>query len=181
MLYRISKGGVTLSGGEPASQAEFTSQFFKMCREKGIHTALDTCGYADWKVIENILPYVDVVLCDLKHMDPLKHEALTGVSNKLILENVRNISLFAKVPLVIRMPVIPGYNDSEKNIKDTAQFMKEVEIKEINLLPYHRMGTEKYNKLDKKYQLGDVLPPTDERLSSMKDFFESYGLSCIHY
>ncbi len=181
LLYRISKGGVTISGGEPVIQADFTLKFLKMCREKGIHTVLDTCGHAEWKIFKNILPYVDVVLYDIKHMDPLKHKELTGASNKLILENARAISSFAGIHLMLRLPIIPGCNDSEINFRDVAEFMKEIGAKEITLLPYHRLGREKYNKLDKEYKLDEILPPTDRRLSRIKDFFALYDISCLFY
>lgn len=177
LLYRNSGGGVTLSGGEPTSQPDFILHWIKRCRESGIHTVLDTCGYADWETMKKIIKNVNLVFYDIKHMDPVMHKKLTGVSNSEILKNAKLISE-EQVPIVIRIPLIPGYNDSKENLEKTADFIKKVGVKEVNLLPYHRLGIEKYKKLNKIYKLNEVLPPTDEYLQNIKEFFNSQGLLC---
>ena len=179
LFYRNSGGGVTLSGGEALTQYEFALQFFKGCREKGIHTVLDTSGYAPWKTMRGILNYTDIVYFDIKHMDPAVHKKLTGKSNKHILKNLEETVKLAKVPVIIRIPVIPGHNDSKENMEDTAKFVKKLGVKEVNLLSYHRLGMGKYTGLGRKYPLGeDIVPPSDTEMEKIKSIYESYNLCC---
>lgn len=179
LFYRNSGGGVTLSGGSPLSQPRFTLQFLKGCREKGIHTTLDTDGYAPWETLREILDYTDLVLYDIKHMNPAVHEELTGVSNEQTLMNLEASFSLNKVPIVIRIPVIPGHNDSIENAEATARFIKEVRAKEVNLLPYHRLAISKYSRLGRNYPLGeDILPPSHAEMEKIKSVYESYDLYC---
>ena len=179
LFYRNSGGGVTLSGGEPLSQYGFTLQFLKGCREKGIHTTLDTSGYAPWETLREILDSTDLVFYDIKHMNPAVHKELTGVSNEQILKNLEASLNLDKVPIIIRIPVIPGHNDSKENAEATARFVKELGAKEVNLLPYHRLATGKYTGLGRKYPLGeDILPPGDAEMEKIKSIYESYNLCC---
>jgi pyruvate formate lyase activating enzyme len=176
-FYRKSGGGVTLSGGEPMMQYRFSTAVFKACKDQGINTALDTTGYASWEHYEYILPYMDLALYDLKHMDSARSKVITGAPNELILENAGKMAA-AGAAIQIRIPVIPGYNDSEKNLRATSKFCaglgKAVTL--VQILPYHRLGLVKYERLQKKYILTDVQPPTSETMEEHKRLIESYGL-----
>ena len=138
LFYQNSGGGVTLSGGDPPLQWEFAVDLLKTCKERGFHTAIETSGYAEWSILEKVLEYTDLVLYDVKHMDPAKHREGTGKTNELILENARKAA--AKRRLWVRVPLIPGYNDSEENLKATARFAKEIGAAKVSLLPYHVWG-----------------------------------------
>jgi len=172
-FYRSSNGGVTISGGEPLVQPEFTREVLKACKERGIHTVLDTSGYGRWEDLNEILKYVDLTLYDIKHMDPLKHKAYTGVSNELILENVRRMGQ-KKMPIVIRLPIIPGINDSEKNINDLIGLIEEVSPLRVDLLPYHRLGVSKYRMLGREYGLQGLEPPNREHLNHIRNLLISH-------
>lgn len=177
LFYRNSGGGVTIGGGEPTMQHEFTCELLKQCKEKVLHTAIETCGYAEWERLEKILKYVDLVFYDIKHMDPVKHKKFTGVSNKLILENAKKILACKEIPAVIRVPVIPEYNDSEENIDATARFVSRSGGKMIELLPYHELGVHKYKQYGLKYRMKDVQPPTSKRIEKLKEIVKSYRLN----
>ena len=172
-------GGVTVSGGEALSQPEFTLALLKALKDRGYHTALDTTGFAPWAVVESVLPYVDIFLLDLKHMDSATHEAVVKVPNGLILENARKIAA-AGGKFQIRVPIIPGFNASEKNMRETAEFCVELgeSVEVVQLLPYHNLGVAKYARIgdDKVLQ---AEPPTDEFMEHMKEICESYGLKTI--
>jgi len=177
IFYEKSGGGVTLSGGDPLAQPEFSIAILKLCKDNNIHTAIETCGHAPWKTVKEVLQYVDLVLYDFKHMDPEKHKQYTGVSNNLILENVKRICHELSKPVWARIPIIPGYNDSPDNIESTAKFIKELgkSIQQVNLLPYHRLGETKFERLEKEYPFS-IEPPSEEHLTNIKKIFESYGL-----
>jgi len=164
LFYEESKGGITLSGGEPFAQFRFTKKILEECKKRYLHTAIETCGYTEWEKFKEILEFTDLIIYDLKNMDSQIHKKLTRRPNELILNNLRKISKGFKGQLLIRIPMIPGYNDSEENISSTAKFIKELEgVKDVHLLPYHRLGVSKYEKLGKKYQLPKLTPPTKER------------------
>ena len=147
-FYENSGGGVTLSGGEPTYQADFALAILQGCKERGLHTALDTCGHASWTVMEKLLEYTDLVLYDIKHMDPRKHNKGTGRSNRLILENARKIARCK--PMRVRVPVIPDFNDSFQDIRMLASFVRaELGMIPVDLLTYNKMGEAKYERLDK--------------------------------
>ena len=175
--YDKSGGGVTISGGEPMSQFEFTLAVAKQCKAEGIHVALDTTGFAPWEHFKEILPYVDLFLYDLKHMDSKRSEKLVGVPNELILDNARKIAA-AGGRFQFRFPIIPKLNDSPENVRATAEFCKEVEsaIDVVQLLPYHKMGEMKYVRLGRKYKLVNVEPPTNEFMEEQLKVFTDMGL-----
>jgi len=176
IFYQRSGGGVTLSGGEPLAQSQFAISLLKLCKEAAIHTTLDTCGYARWETVRRVLEYVDLVLYDLKHMDPVEHEKCTGVSNDLILDNARKIHELS-IPMLARVPLIPGYNDTAENIAATARFIvNELDSIKLHLLPYHRLGETKYARMEKPNKSISVQPPSDERMEEIKRVFESFGL-----
>jgi pyruvate formate lyase activating enzyme len=176
VFYLNSDGGVTLSGGEPLAQGEFVCQVLKECQEKGIHTTLDTCGYAQWDIWEEAIKYTDLVLYDIKHLDPKKHREGTGVSNELILSNARKVT--SRVRTWLRFPIIPGYNDSASHIKELSEFVTQLNAERICLLPYHAWGEQKYQRLGRNYPLRGLLVPTDEDIQNIKRIIEAHDLLC---
>lgn len=174
LFYKHSQGGVTFSGGEPLYQWEFASEVLRQCKEQGIHTALDTSGYVDWEIMNQVLEYVDLALFDIKHMDPIRHKEGTGVDNALILENA--VRTAGKVATWIRYPVITDYNDSESDIRELAEFTAKMPIEKVSLLPYHNWGEQKYQRLGKGYPLKNTPLPTDEKLQKLKEIIESYKI-----
>lgn len=176
--YRRSGGGVTLSGGESLCQPDFALAIFKACKENGINTAMESTGFAKYEVIEKILPYLDLYLMDIKHTDSKKHEQFTTKPNELILENAKKIANNVK-ELIIRVPVIPTFNDTEEEILSIARFAKSLgTVNEIHLLPYHRLGADKYTGLGRTYELSHLEPPKDEYMQKLKCVAETTGLLC---
>lgn len=173
--YKFSGGGVTFSGGEATSQPFFLYETAKKLKEKGITTCIETCGYSKWENYEKILPYMDYFFFDLKTIDETDHKKLTGVSNKLILENYEKLAK-ATCNVTVRIPIIPSLNDTDKNIDLTIEFLKRVTPGcHVSLLPYHRLGTSKYDKLDMTYQLDNLIPPSNEAMQALKQRFKSQG------
>ena len=178
IIYKHSRGGVTLSGGEPLLNPDFTGKLLQVFKEEGISVGVDTCGHVPWANIQQMLPYIDFFLWDIKHMNPEKHRKLTGVSNKLILSNARSVSE-RNIPLYIRVPVIPGYNDSEENIRATCEFAQGLSsVVELGLVPLHHLGEARYDSLNRPYPIANVPLVPDSVLQSMKQLVESYGLKC---
>ncbi len=174
--YQGSGGGVTLGGGEPTFQASFTLQFLRKCKENYIHTALDTCGYTTNSEGLEALEEADLLLFDIKGMDPEEHLRNTGVSNKRIFENLKRRNATGK-PVIIRVPLIPGYTDSDQNLKSTAQFLSELRcVERVDLLAFHEYGKVKYGQLGREYKLGSVQPISQEHLEEIKNIFDQYGL-----
>ncbi len=181
LFYRNSGGGVTLSGGEPLQQPLFSLNLLKECKERGFHTVLDTSGYAEWDTLKEIVSFVDLVLYDIKCFDSKNHLKLTGVPNEKILQNLRSLVSETDTSVIARIPVIPGYNDSEENITNTAEFLKDIGLGEVNLLPYHKLGIGKYKVVGKRYQSEKIEPPGEEHLNQLKGLVESCGLRCDTY
>lgn len=178
LFYKRSQGGMTLTGGEPFFQPEFSKNLLFLCRQSGIHTAIETCGFADWETIKDILQYADLVLFDLKHMHSEKHLEYTGASNEQILDKARKIYHDLKIPIWARVPIIPGYNDSAENIQATAEFVaKELSRSvPVHLLPYHRLGETKYERLEKEGKSLSIMSPTNEHMMDLQKIAASYGL-----
>jgi len=176
-FYRNSDGGVTLSGGEPLYQPEFSLHFMKACKERSLSTALDTCGYAPWEVLEEILAYTDLVLFDVKHLDPEMHRRGTGVENDLILENLRRMTASRQARVWIRIPLIPGYNDSEEHTRAVANAMAKMPVEKISLHAYHAWGKPKYDFLGKDYPFKGEALEDPMRLERTREILESEGLS----
>lgn len=176
-FYRRSSGGVTVGGGEPTIQHEFVEALLEKINLLYIHTAIETCGYVKWAILEKLLRYTDLVYMDIKHMDAVEHKNLTGVSNELILENARRIS--ESNPLVVRIPVAPGYNDSKENVLATARFASGLgkNFQGVELLPYHRLGAQTYAELGRKFELEHVEPPGNDHMDRLKELIESCGVS----
>jgi pyruvate formate lyase activating enzyme len=177
--YRNSKGGVTASGGEPLRQPRFVTALFERCRAAGIHTALDTCGYATREALGSVLEHTDLVLYDLKLIDDAVHTKILETSNHPILENAR-FAVGSGVPLIIRIPLVPGITEHDANIGAMVRFVEELGegVTAIHVLPYHRFGLDKYPMLDREYQLGELTPPREERIRAVVESFGVLGLDC---
>ena len=177
-FYRRSGGGVTLGGGEPLMQHRFTAELLKAAQEAYLHTALETCGHAPWTHLEAVLKHVDLLQFDLKHMDPVRHRELTGQSNELILTNLKKVlSVKAPQDVIVRIPVVPGCNDSTENIRETAEFIAELGLKHIELVPYHRLGVSKYAQYGMVYPLAGCEPAPQNRLDELRKIVKEFGLT----
>lgn len=176
IYYRRSGGGLTLSGGECLAQPEFALALLKGANEMGINTAVETTSFAAYEVIEKLLPYIDTYLMDIKHINPDKHREFTGKDNGLILENARRLAKEAK-RLIIRVPVIPTFNDTPEEIYAIASYAKEIGAGEIHLLPYHRLGTDKYKGLGREYLMGHVDLLSKEKIEELENVAKSTGLT----
>ena len=165
IFYFHSGGGFTLSGGEALSQPEFAAEVLRLSLERGIRGTAETSCCVPWRNFEQVLPYMNEIYTDIKHMDTIEHERLTGQRNELILENIRKIGERGGTKIIVRLPLIPGINDSDENMKATAEFCCGLKnLREIELLAYHRLGAETYRKLGRPVPLPYVEPPTFEKL-----------------
>lgn len=177
-FYRRSGGGVTVGGGEPLAQYEFTAELLEAAHEVYLHTALETCGHAPWSHLETVLKHVDLLQFDLKHLDPAKHQELTGQSNELILGNLKRVlSIKTCQDVIIRIPVIPGCNDSVESIGETARFVSELGFRQAELVPYHRLGVSKYAQYGMDYPLTGCEPSTPNRLDALREIVREFGLT----
>jgi len=176
--YWGSKGGITLTGGEPFFQPEFATALLKVCHDKYIHTAAETCGQVYWSHYEAVIPYLDWLFFDIKHMDPGQHKKVTGHANDLVLDNARRFASVFTGRMVFRMTIIPQYNDHPEHIQQLANFILETGRKEINILPVHHLGREKYDLLGRDYFTRDFTPPSPESLNMIRDEMESAGIRC---
>lgn len=176
-LYRRAGGGVTLSGGEPLAQPEFARELLKACKEKGWHTAIETTGFTSKAVIEDVFPWVDLALTDIKAINPRVHEQNTGVNNRQILENLIRISFITKT--IVRVPVIPGVNDNAQEIRSIAEFARLMSgVDTLHLLPYHAFGENKYHLLGRIYPLSTAKTHSQEKMDTLKNVVESMGFHC---
>lgn len=174
-FYRASGGGVTIGGGEPTFQPLFAYELIRKCKENYIHTAVDTCGYTLTDEGFKVLEEADLVLLDLKGIDPEEHLKNTSVSNEPILKNLKRLDAMGK-PIIIRLPLIPGYTDSAQNVKATAEFISKLKsVERIDLLAYHEYGAVKYQQLGRAYTL-HLQSHSQEQLNIIKYAFERYGL-----
>ena len=178
--YWRTGGGLTLSGGESLCQPEFATALLQAAQESGISTAMESMGCAKWETIEKLLPYLDQYLLDIKHMNPRKHKEFTGRSNELMIENAMKIAKSGMTELSIRVPVIPGFNDTEEEIRQIAAYTATLpNVKRMHLLPYHRLGQDKYTGLNREYLMGDVKPPTNEHMQKLLKVAEmTSGIEC---
>ncbi len=175
-FFDESGGGVTLSGGEPLAQPSFSLGLLEACKEREIPTALDTCGFAAWDTFERVRGYVDLFLYDLKLIDNARHRQFTGASNNLILTNLQELSKRGH-SILLRLPVIPGVNDDEENIRQTGEFVASLpRLHSLELLPYHHAATSKYVGLGLEYPLPDICPPSEERLGQIAEILRAHGL-----
>ena len=178
IVFKYSHGGVTISGGEPLFNPGFALKLLLAFKQEDINTGVDTSGQIPRSGLEPVLPYVDFFLWDIKHMDPQQHKRLTGVANELILSNAKAVSE-RHVPLYIRIPLIPGCNDSEENIRATAKFALGLSsLVEVDIMPLHHLGKSRYESLDRPYPIGNLELVPDEQIQKTKSLIESYGLKC---
>ncbi|NPV47900.1 MAG: glycyl-radical enzyme activating protein [Armatimonadetes bacterium] len=176
-FYENSGGGMTLSGGEPLYQPEFALALLQAAKAAGLHTCLDTSGHAFWPVLEQMLPYVDMVLYDVKGMDPRRHQQYTGRSNRQILENLRHLTEDG-VRVHVRVPVIKGYNDETGEMTELARYLRSLKnTPSVELLPYHRLGEGKYESLGIRNGHHRE-PPSREQVEALAALIRDLGLEC---
>jgi pyruvate formate lyase activating enzyme len=174
IFFEESNGGVTFSGGEPLLQFDFLFEVLKVLKEKGIHTAVDTCGFTASDSLKRILHLPDIFLFDLKVINTEKHIVYNGVSNEVILENLKILSE-SKCKIYVRFPVIPGFNDDQTNVNDMIALLKTINFEELNLLRYHNLAKTKCQRLGKKYEMPDIPNTKKEDLLELKRSFETAG------
>lgn len=184
-FYRKSNGGVTISGGEPLVQWQFTSAILKECRKHEIHTCVESSLHVKREIVEKILPLADMIITDIKHIDTIKHREYTGAGNELVLENIAAVAAESK-PLIIRIPVIPEHNDDDENIHATAQFITEklgTRVMQVQLLPYKQLGVEKYASLGREYPMNYFKPPErdvwEKNIRRIAEIMQSYGIPAV--
>ena len=177
-FYKESGGGVTLSGGEPLTQPEFTIALLKTLRAENIHTALETCGYAPAEVFNEISALPDLFLFDIKHYNRSRHIEGTGFDNSQILENLKKLTT-QKTPVLPRIPVIPKYNDSQDDARGFASLLTELKLDCVQLLPFHQFGERKYELLNKPYSMKNVPQLHNEDLEEYKQIFKNAGINCF--
>lgn len=175
IFFDESNGGVTISGGEAFVQFEFIKEIIQELKNRDIHIAVDTCGQIDWAKLEELKDSVDLFLYDIKHMDSDKHRQYTGVGNELILENLARLKDFHS-NIIIRIPVIPGINDDELNIKKTGKYVKGLGLKKVNLLPYHDIAKNKYVKLGRNYRIEKDKSLSDEKMNRLSEIMQKVEL-----
>jgi len=176
--YDNSGGGVTLTGGEPLSQCQFAMDVLRTCKAEGIHTAIETCGYADWNCIASVLPFLDLVFFDVKQIDSTLHRENTGVPNERILENLACLAeAFTDGELIIRIPFVPGCNGDEETMKEIFSRLASLRgVKQVEIMPYHRLGTAKYDGIGRPYRLRGLEPVQRSELTCYTDLGRSFGL-----
>lgn len=182
-FYEKSGGGVTLSGGEPLVQWRFAIELLKECRQNGIHTCLESSLHVRPEVLQEASPHADMIITDIKHMDPAKHREYTGASNELILSNIVKTAE-ARKPLIVRVPVVPGHNNDEKNMHATAKFIVEKlgnRVTQVQLLPFRQLGAEKYKSLGRGYPMDYMIPPErdvwEKNIKHLAYLLASYGIA----
>ncbi|MEW5722480.1 MAG: glycyl-radical enzyme activating protein [Thermodesulfobacteriota bacterium] len=181
IFWERSGGGVTLSGGEPLSQPAPALDLLKICREHHVSTAVESCLHVPTRSLEEVLPQVNHFICDLKTVDEAKHVRLTGVSNALIKKNLAFL-LQAGQEVLVRMPLIPGLNDAPADLEALGRFLQSLGGRlHFEILPYHRLGEPKYERLGRAYALKDLAPPTAEQVAAARGLLESYHLKSISY
>jgi len=173
-FYRNSGGGVTISGGEPLLQADFVARLLKEFKEKRVHTAVDTSGYAAGSQFEKILPYTDLMLFDIKHLDSDQHLRTTGVDNGLILENLERIS--GRVKIWLRLPLITDFNDSEEYVSRVASLGRKIGAEKVSLLPYHEGGKSKCEQMGRPYLFSNGVLPSDEHIQTLEKIIRRENL-----
>jgi pyruvate formate lyase activating enzyme len=176
-IYLRSGGGVTVSGGEPLLQHHFITALFKLARQAGMHTALETSLCVSPRILKEVLNCTDYVMFDLKLMDASSHHEVTGKANGPILKNIELLAS-SGLPVLPRMPLVPGVNDSEENIRATAQFLTSIGLPVIELMPYHRFASGKYAALGMPYTMADVGPPSGGKIREVKELFERFLIEC---
>jgi len=176
IFYYYSGGGITVSGGEPLLYADFVAELLQRCRENGISTAMETSFCLSWLQVKKVLPYLDTLFVDLKHSDSASHEYLTGLGNDLVLANIMLADMAPQnFDIIVRLPLIPGLNDSEDNLRQTAALCDSLKkLRGLQLLPYHRLGSATYAKLGREYALQYLSPPTEAYMAEKYELIRHY-------
>lgn len=174
-FYKHSGGGVTISGGEPLLQPEFVIALAQAIQKRGYHLAIETTGFAPWEIVKRVFDQMDLILYDLKSMDTKIHEQFTGMPNELVLHNLQNAAKQG-YDIIVRIPLIEGVNADEKNIRATAEFLNSINIRNVDLLPYHTFGESKYKQLRRAYAVSGC-KPEKESLSDLRKMLEGYNLN----
>ena len=179
--YQSSGGGITISGGEPLTKPDFCIELIEMCVKEGIHTAIETCGYASIDSVKQVFTKLDLVFMDLKALNSELHKALTGCSNELILKNMQYAYHDMKKNMVIRIPIVPGLNDGKENIQESSLFIRDKlsEKVHVQLLPYHAMGNSKLENLENNNEQPYITVPSDAYMEMIKNEMEEYGLKNV--
>jgi len=177
-FLRRSGGGVTLTGGEPTLQADFSYAILALCRENGIHTAVETCGYAPWEKLEKLASVTDLFLYDLKHPDEEEHRRLTGASNRRVLENLRRLTRL-RVGIVVRVPLIPGCNDSPEVVRAIGRTAFELGVDRMSLLPFNPASAGKYSWFHRAYPLGSVKRQSDGYVAQLEEMLRKEGMEIV--
>jgi len=173
-FYEVSNGGVTLSGGDPVIQHDFSYVLLKRCKSEGLHTAIETAANCRWEIIEKLLEFTDLVMMDIKHMDPEVHRRVTGVTNRLILNNAERLAETGK-PLIIRVPIVPTVNDAPEQIEAIAKFVHSFKnLEYLELLPFHRLGEGKYKALGLEYQASHLKTPSREKMRRLAEHAKKF-------
>ncbi len=193
-FYENSGGGVTLSGGEPALQVEFSRAILERCRAAGVHTAIETAAHVPWENLAALLPFTDLVMMDIKHIDPTKHHDAVGASNTLLLANAHRLASGDR-PLIFRIPIVPGVNDTPEEVTAIAAFVRKLcDLRAahhdgavgspasitLELLPFHRMAGDKYTSLGWAYRAADLIPPSKEHMAALADAAQTQGIPVHH-
>jgi pyruvate formate lyase activating enzyme len=173
--YAQSGGGVTFSGGEPTLQSVFLLGLLKACKAARIHTAIETSGFVDWPVLEQLLFSIDLVVYDLKCLDPIRHENFTGKRNETILENLIHIASVGNPPIALHIPVIPHYNDSDEYLGQLAQYLMDIGLRDVEFLPFHKLGSHEYDEIGQRYPLENMECIPSYRMEEIRERFRSLG------
>jgi len=176
-FYQISGGGVTLSGGEPLLQPDFCAAIARECKISQLHVIIDTAGNVDYEAFQAVIPYTDVFYFDVKAATEHDYQEWTGGSFKKTMENLTRL-INDGCEVVVRIPIIPGYNDSPEYCEKMAKEIKSAGAKQVHLIPFHRMGTGKYHALGKMYSCENINPPSKEHMEKLKEIFDRYILYC---
>ena len=174
LYYKNSGGGITVSGGEPLLQSNFVAALLKECKAQGLHTALDTTGHVPWKRIQEVIPHTDLMLWDIKHLDPHTHEQFTGAPNQLIIENLQRVS--GLVPIWLRMPIIAEFNDDIGHMTALLNLALKMKADKISLLPYHEGGRSKCDQIGEPFRFHNATAPSEEKLIQLKEFIRDRGI-----
>jgi pyruvate formate lyase activating enzyme len=176
VFFERSGGGVTFSGGEPLGQPRFLLAVLEGCRERGLHACLDTCGQAPWQIVERVSALTDSILYDLKAVTPETHQALTGVHPGTIIENLRRL-VGAGADVIVRVPLVPGWNDAPRELAAMATIIAALDpIPPVDILPFHRYGCDKYERLGRPYPLGELAPAPPSEVERAAEALRSHGL-----
>ena len=179
-FYETSQGGITLSGGEPLLQRDFSYAILERCRQEDIHTAIETAANFPWERVSSILPVTDLVMMDIKMMDSSKHRDCTGVPNELILDNAMRLGQCSQ-PLIVRTPIIPGINDTPEEVAAIAEFVAKLpNLLYYDLLPFHPMAKSKYTSLDMAYRAKEIKSPSKEHMDALTKVAQGLGIDARH-